>query len=614
MATTEQDPAFENLLEFIKWNRGFDFTGYKRASLTRRFQHRMQALRIEDFADYQGHLEASPEEFAALFNTILINVTSFFRDPSMWQYVAEEIVPKLVESSDEIGSLRVWCAGCSSGEEPFTIAMLLAEALDDAQFRQRVKIYGTDADEDALTTGRHASYPIASVETVPAGLREKYFDEVDGRCTVRPEIRRSVIFGRHDLNRDPPIPRIDLLTSRNTLMYFEPLAQTKVLANFHFALRDSGYLFLGKSEVLMARTNLFTPVDLKRRVFQRVPGASRREYATRMRTPIVANDLALRPDVRDAALEAAPVAQLVVDESGRLVVANRQARSLLGLAAADVGRSLHELDISYRPVDLRTPLDQVRNERRPETLRGIEWTDGKGDQHVVDVHVSPLAGGDGGSDPVSITFTDVSRSRHLQAAMDIAKQEGETAYEELQSTFEELETTNEELQSTNEELETTNEELQAANEELETMNEEMQAANEELETINEMLNRKTEEAGTANLFLNSILDSLDAGVVVLDHEQIVLAWNNGAEELWGLRTNEARGQHFMNLDIGLPVEHLSRSIRDTTAAGTTAALTVTATNRRGRPVECHVTLTPIPLGLGDDDRGVIMLMEVPRPE
>jgi two-component system, chemotaxis family, CheB/CheR fusion protein len=602
----DRDPSFEQLLDAIRHTRGFDFTGYKRASLTRRFDRRMQAVHVQGYEAYRNYLDAHPEEFAELFNTILINVTAFFRDAQMWDYLASDIVPRIVATGHDTGSIRVWSAGCSTGEEPYSIAILLAEALGDEYTTGRVKIYATDADEDALAVGRHASYPESSLSEVPAELREKYFEQLDGRFTLRPELRRTVIFGRHDLIQDPPISRVDLLTARNTLMYFEPPAQSQVLANFHFALRDSGYLFLGKSEVLMTRTNLFVPVDLKRRVFSRIPP---RTPARRARPPAPAHETAGESaSLHEAAFESGAVPQIVVDGEGRVALANLQARALFGLSRRDVGRQLHELEVSYRPADLRSAIDDVRKERRTAHIRNVEITTAKGGVHFVDIAASALLLGADDPLAVSITFTDVTRYKLLQETVEVSRHEGETAYEELQATFEELETTNEELQSTNEELETTNEELQAANEELETMNEELQSTNEQLEAINEMINVRTSELNAANTFLESVLSSLDAGVVVLDAEQIVTEWNAGAEELWGVRADEVRGKHFMNIDIGLPVEQLRTAIRRTLADGTTAHVAVPATNRRGRTVECAVTLTPLDGAGGNGARGVIMFM------
>jgi two-component system CheB/CheR fusion protein len=206
-----QSTELEALLEYLKRTRGFDFTGYKRASLERRVLKRMQAVGIASIADYVDFLEVHPEEFAGLFNTVLINVTSFFRDPSTWEFFAQNVVPDIAARRTPPAPIRIWSAGCASGEEAYTLAMLFAEQLGIDAFTESVKIYATDVDEDALARGRQGGYTKDAVEIVPSELRERYFEAADGKFTFRKDLRRQVIFGRHDLIQDAPISRVDLL-------------------------------------------------------------------------------------------------------------------------------------------------------------------------------------------------------------------------------------------------------------------------------------------------------------------------------------------------------------------------------------------------------------------
>jgi two-component system CheB/CheR fusion protein len=606
---TPETKDFEELVEYIKTNRGFDFTGYKRPSLQRRFEKRMQAVHVGSYGEYRVYLEQHPDEFIDLFNTILINVTAFFRDTAAWEYLRETIVPKLIEESEGRG-VRIWSTGCASGEEAYSLAMAFSEAMSNDAFRDQVKIYATDVDEEALSEGRHGIYTASKVENVPADLRERYFERIEQRYTVKPDLRRAVIFGRHDVVQDPPISRIDLLTSRNTLMYFTPDAQSRILRNFHFALRDGGCLFLGKSEMMLSRSSLFQPIDLRRRVFQKVARADAYRPIPRTRTPQEdGHEHAIDVLMREVGFESAPIAQLIVDRAGSLTLANMQARTLFNLAQRDVGKPLKDLEVSYKPVELRSQIDRAYAERHSISLRDVEWLHPSGDHRVMDVQVAPLVSGDGALVGVGISFVDVTRYKRLQDAVEHSKRDVEVAYEELQSTVEELETTNEELQSTNEELETTNEELQSTNEELETMNEELQSTNEELETINDELNQRTDDLNQTNFFLESILGSLDAGVVVLDQELRISAWNDGAYELWGLRGDEVQGTHFMNLDIGLPVEKLRTALRKLLAGGEVdQPITLDATNRRGRTIQCRVRLSPLVDGV-EAPRGLIVFME-----
>jgi two-component system CheB/CheR fusion protein len=607
------DPQLEALIEYIKSTRGFDFTGYKRASLARRTGKRMQSLGLESYGDYLDYLEGNPDEFVELFDAILINVTSFFRDREAWDYLREHIVPQLTAKKSD-SPIRVWCAGSASGEEAYSIAILLAEALGSEQFRERVKVYATDLDEDALGRGRAASFTAKEVENVPEELRKGYFDTDRGSFTFSKDLRRSIIFGHHDLVQDAPISKVDLLICRNTLMYFNAETQARVLAQFNFALNEAGFLFLGRSEMLLTRSKLFTPVEMKHRIFTK---AERSTVPDRILVGSVEQRGELaeigRGTLLDAGFEMAQFGQVVLDEHGLLVLANQQARSMFGITLDDLGRPLQDLEFSYRPLELRSLIDRVYSERRTQSVRGVEWPTQSGGERVIDVQISPLVAEDGHIPGTVLTFVDVSTYSAVQRELEGSKRELETAYEELQTTVEELETTNEELQSTNEELETTNEELQSTNEELETMNEELHSTNEELETVNEELRGRTGELNSMNTFLESILTSLGAAVVVLDPDLQIRLWNEEARDLWGLDANEVRGQHFMNLDIGLEVERLKQPLRKCLNGGSAKEeLTVEAVNRRGKTIQCHVTCSPLKNASGI--HGALILMEDAVPQ
>ncbi len=612
MSPSEQNPEFEALLNYIKRNRGFDFTGYKRSTLMRRVQKRMQELAIESISEYTDYLEVDPQEFVVLFNTILINVTSFFRDRPIWDYLAAEIIPRITARKQINEQSRVWSAGCASGQDAYTLAIVLAEALGIDQFRSTVKIYATDIDEEALQQARLGIYNAKEVESIPPQLLEKYFERNESYYTFRKDLRRCVIFGRHNLVEDAPISRIDLLVCRNTLMYFNAEAQAKIIARFAFALNEGGFLFLGKAEMLLNHGNAIKPVDLKRRIFVIEGKFSRRDRFLLMSgnsNNQEFNDPLSNLPISEAVFDTNPAAQVVIDHNGSLILANERARRLFGLSSENLGQQLQNLELSYRPVDLRFCIEQVYTQRTPIMLRDVEWKITEGDTRYFNVDLSPLFDFNSSFLGISITFTDDTRFKKLQHDLEQTNQELEMAYEELQSTNEELETTNEELQSSNEELETTNEELQSTNEELETMNEELQSSNEELQTLNEELRLRSNELNEVNVYLESILTSLSGGVVVVDRDLQVQIWNYRAEDLWGLRTEEVQEQHFLNLDIGLPVEQLLQPIR-TCLLGQASKVEVTleATNRRGKSVNCSVTCTPM-LTKTREIRGVIMLME-----
>ncbi|CAD5962965.1 putative 104,1 kDa protein in hypE 3'region [Planktothrix tepida] len=613
MTNSSKNIEFEALLDYVKRSRGFDFAGYKRSSLMRRVNKRMQTINIEGYSNYLDYLEVHPEEFNFLFTTILINVTSFWRDRTAWDYVRDEIIPRILATKEPHETIRIWSAGCASGEEAYTISMMVAEAIGIEQFRERVKIYATDIDEEALNQARQAIYLQKDLNGLSPEQIEQFFEKIDTRYTFRKDLRRCVIFGRHDLLQDAPISKVDLLVCRNTLMYFNAEAQSRILARFHFALRDGGFLFLGKAEMLLTHANTFTPTDLKCRVFAKVPKLNLRDRLLIMAqtgNEEAVNHLSSHVRLRELAFDSGPCARIIIDTNGLLALANERARFLFSLTTRDVGRPLQDLEISYRPIELRSCMEQAYSEKRPVNIRDIEWQMASGDIIFIDVQVCPLLDANNQTLGISINFIDMTRYKNLQEDLEHSNQELEMAYEELQSTNEELETTNEELQSSNEELETTNEELQSTNEELETMNEELQSTNEELQTVNDELQRRGEELNQANAFLQSILTSLKGGVVVLNRDLQVQIWNYKSEDLWGLRHEEAIKQNFLNLDIGLPVDKLRQPIRICLSGepNQSSKIIVNAINRRGKSIQCQVNCSPL-MGSQGQIQGVILLME-----
>jgi two-component system CheB/CheR fusion protein len=479
--------------------------------------------------------------------------------------------------------IRIWSAGCASGEEAYSIAILLAEALGPPPFRERVKIYATDVDEEALNHARHASYSEKDLEPVSPELREKYFEHGSDRLIFRNDLRRSVIFGRHDLVQNAPISRLDLLICRNTLMYFNSEIQGRILACFHFALNDPGYLFLGRAEMLLTHTNIFTPMELKCRIFSKVPKVQMRDrllVIAQAGNMEMGNHLARQLRVRDAAFESMPLAQIVVDADGNLAMASERARTLFALGQRDVGRPFQDLELSYRPIDLRSLIDKCENERRIVKAENVQRPLPDGSNQSLEIQLTPLMENDA-TIGVSIVFNDQTRYFKLQEELQRNQQELETAYGELQSANEELEITNEELQSTNEELETTNEELR----------------------------QRTEELNQTNAFLQSILGSLHAGVAVLDDKQNIISWSRRAEDLWGLRTDEVQGRSFISLDIGLPVEKVKTAIRACLVAESEyEEVIVDAVNHKGKTIKCRVSCTPI-VGPSKERHGAILMME-----
>jgi two-component system CheB/CheR fusion protein len=606
----QTDDAFEALLRFMRDSRGFDFTGYKRTSLKRRVQHRMDQAGYPTFEQYLDVLQASSEEFVALFNTILINVTAFFRDPDAWEFIRTDAIPALLAAHGPNDPIRMWSAGCATGQEAYSLAMLFAEALGLEELRRRVKIYATDIDEDALSTARAASYDGKAVESVPPELLKRYFEQSNGRYLFHKDLRRAVIFGRNDLVKDAPISRVDFLACRNTLMYMNGETQRNVLGRLHFALAPKGFLFLGHAELLLSHSDRFSPLNLDSRIFRKTAGSRGAEPFDPSTAMFRHGDLPHLDPIRELAFRAGPVAQIVVTGDDTVAMINQQAETTFGLSARDIGRLLRDLEVSYRPLELRAYLEQAKAERRSARIQDVKWQRPGSDTIWYEVHVNPLVDIDNGLAGISIVFFDVTATRTLLDKVVETNRALEAAYEELQSTNEELETTNEELQSTVEELETTNEELQSTNEELETMNEELQSTNDELHTINDTLSERSSELNEARNFLDSLVGSIQFGMVVVDREMRVVVWNRGCEELWGLRSDETNGSALTSLDIGLPMDAvkplIGKAFVDPEAIGETV---VDAVNRRGRSARVRVTCTAF-RSSEEPANGALLLMEV----
>jgi two-component system, chemotaxis family, CheB/CheR fusion protein len=553
------DAAFQRLLEKLSESYNFDFREYKPASLARRIRQRMSQARAESFEAYARLLDERPDEHVALFNTILINVTGFFRDPEAWATLADEIIPRLVSEAGDSRSLRLWSAGCASGEEPFSLAVLLAEHLGDRVGEYQVKIYGSDVDEDALGAARQALYRTDQLKDVPDRLLERYFTRDGQLWRFRRDLRRWCIFGSHNLTQAPPLSHIDLLVCRNVLIYFNSALQDRILSRFHYAVRDGGFLFLGRSESLLARSRLFAPVHLKWRIFQRLPSSNRAAAA-------VLPEETLAPARTEAgpagsrvqrALESLPGAVMVVDAGDTVLTWNPVAEALFETPVANaVGRKFRDLDVSYRVEGLRARMEEVKARQARARMDSVTFTRRNGDVVHAAVTIAPLfesyrfIG-------VLVYAEDATEHARLKEQMGRIAEQHATAIEELQSTNEELETTNEELQSTNEELETTNEELQSTNEELETTVEELQAANAELAALNAELEERGGELAHLDGYHRGILNSLEQSVIVIDRMGVVRTWNHAAERMWGLRTEQVVGREL----FALPLADLTQRAR-----------------------------------------------------
>jgi two-component system CheB/CheR fusion protein len=556
------DAGLARLLERLSSRYSFDFREYKRASLARRIKIRMQQVRVESFDRYIDYLEGNPDEHVALFNTILINITGFFRDPEAWRALDSEILPRLIEQAAETRSLRVWSVGCSSGEEAYSLAILLADRLGARARDFNVKIYATDVDDDALSAGRHGLYRLEDVKDVPVELLDRYFSREGQSYRFRRDLRRWVIFGRHNVVRDPPLSHVDFLICRNVMIYFTADLQEKIMARFHYAIRDGGYLFLGRAESLLARSRSFGAANLKWRLFQRTMASAptvaaallqASDGATAISEPARAGETTRLQRV----IEALPTAVVMIDALDNILVWNAAAAALYDIPGeAALNRKFRDLDVSYRIDGLRARVEEVKTGHIPARLENANFTRRDGEAVHADIIIVPLLEGERIA-AVVVSASEATEHARLRDQMNRISEQHATAIEELQSTNEELETTNEELQSTNEELETTNEELQSTNEELETTVEELQAANAELAGLNLELERRTAELKRLDDYQHRVLSTLDQAVLVLNRDGIITTWNATAEEMWGLPGEHTVGRPFWTLPIG-DMPHLAR--------------------------------------------------------
>lgn len=601
----QEEAFFESLLEYLSNSRGFDFTQYKRNTLKRRILKQMGDRGVENFVDYRDYLEVHPDEFQSLFNTILINVTAFFRDSNAWKYVQEELLPEMLRAKGTSGPIRCWSAGCASGEEAYTIAIILAELLGIEEFKKRVKIYATDIDEEALAEARQGKYTAKQIEMIPPELKSKYFEPIkNDEFTFHPELRRTVVFGRHNLFKDAPISAIDLLTCRNTLMYFNVESQKFILNRFHFGLNPTGFLFLGKAEMLLTHGDLFTTINFQYRIFKCASKQAGKETTSqRPFQPYISEDKVINHhwELQELAFEAALNAQLIVDQDGDLVRMNGSTRHFFNLSVEDVGKSLYDLEISHHPVELKPLINQVYREKTALKLKDISYQIQDGSQKYFDLQINPLIQMDQNLIGIKITLADVTESCELRHQVEEINQK-------LEITNEELKVSNTQLQATNEELEVTNEEIQSSNEELETINEELQSTNNELQSVNEEVRLRTEEYNRANNFLNAILLSLRGAIIVIDQELNVLAWSAKSEEMWGLRADEVQNKPLFNLDFGLPLEQIREPIDHCLNDDQTQQdFVISAVNRRGKTFDCRLSIDAL-WNINQQKFGVIIIM------
>lgn len=603
MTSSIAEAELSKLLEYLQQTRNYLPKLENRQHVTELCQQRMATVKSNSVNRYIDFLEVHPEEFTKLFDLLTGNKRKFFHDESLWDFFKTKLKPN-IDLRDGKMQYRCWSIGCGTGHEAYSLAIVLCETLGQEFFLERVKIFATDLSEQNLQHARQATFTNEELSSVSEEWKRKYFTPVGTNWVFRNDLRRALIFGKHNLLKDAAISRIDLVICRQVMIYENLENQRRLLSRLKFALKENGLLVLGSCESMPAQSG-FAEIDPINKVFGRI---TNRYIRTTQTGDAKDEDIQLEPKIRlyDAAYDSSPIAQLILDNTGALAIANSRARLTFQLVTQDFGRPFQDLEVSYRPVELRSLIDKASRENRVVTASRVSRHSTSGKAQLFDVYVEPLRADDmiiG----FGIQFCDATESYELQDELGTVNQQLQTANEELQSAHEELETTNEELQSTNEELETTNEELQSTNEELETMNEELECTNAELQMANAEQQTLASVVEKTNSFLHSILSSMRSGVIVVDSNSRVLVWNDYCRDLWGLHEGEVVGQSLFDLDIGLPVDSLRNPLRSFMQLKKEYdEIKCEAVNRRGRKIQCTIHLTPL---VASNSAGSVLLID-----
>ncbi|KAA5548617.1 CheR family methyltransferase [Adhaeribacter rhizoryzae] len=539
------DPSFLHILEIVRERTGFDFNNYKQPTLIRRISRRMAHCNIDSLANYVDYLNLNPEETETLSKEFLIGVTKFFRDPEAYDILAKEVIPPLAEALNLNNTLRIWVTACSTGEEAYSIAMLVREHLDTVKKEVEVKIFASDIDRDALDFAGAGLYPASSLSEVSEERRENFFTLEDGKYRVAPRIRRMVIFAQHNLINDPPFSRMDLVSCRNMLIYLSPVLQKKVLSKLHYALNVGGYLFLGPSESLGDFTK-FTEVNKKWKIFQSTtasgslglenfmsPGTNFRKPD--LNVPLRTRDFNPRQKLQhrlvemlnDAILEEYAFAAVYLDENYDVIHGYGDYTKLVSLPERQLSFNILKLLPQDLALDLGALLRKAEQNKEKIVAHGLQYRDGDTMRHI-NIVIKPYLSDKKlfdrfilvlfSEDPEqAYTLNEPQLSRkeiHYETRVHELELELQLTREDLQSVVEELETANEELQSTNEELLSSNEELQSANEELQSLNEELNTINAEHQYKIKMLVELDDD-------LNNFFRSTDIGQIYVDSQLII---------------------------------------------------------------------------------------------
>jgi two-component system CheB/CheR fusion protein len=549
LAPAGGDP-YEAIMRILERQVGVDFFRYKQATIRRRLERRLMATGCPSLQHYARYLEHTPGEAQSLVQNILISVTSFFRDAEAFKALGQRVQER-IRAKRDAAPFRAWVVGCASGEEAFSLAILLSEAVERSKINVRLQIFATDLDEHALAIARRATYPAQSLVGVPKKLIDKYFHPLDdGNYQVRTSLRDAIVFAKHDATEDPPFLSLDLVSCRNVLIYFGVPLQAQLFKTFEYALAKGGLLFLGKSEAVPQDSTAFRLVGRRQKIFERlgsrseVPHKTRRDASRENAFISRAKEVGHALDLVSSVVSGLAPDSIIID--GELYIKHvfggageylvhppgQATQNLSKLVPAALGAELvalvHKADKTGRSATGRRHELKLKNQPRSVQLTAVPLSSAGSRDFLLSfqsLEAQPAKGRRAGR--AAHRMPAEERAAHLQVELNEVR-------EQLQTVLEEHETTNEEMQSLNEELQSTNEELQSSNEELETTNEELQSSNEELTTVNEELNVKTTEMQSMNQRLHAIQNAIAYPLLIVDRAKKLLNFNPAARQLFRL--------------------------------------------------------------------------------
>ena len=589
---TPTDEQLGEIFALLRRVSGVDFRQYKTPTVKRRLLRRMALHRLHDSAAYLRYLRENVKEAHALYQDLLIHVTRFFREPESFKVLVSEVFPELIASRSEDEAFRFWVPGCATGEEPYSVAIALLETMEEQGASHRVQIFGTDVSESAIEQARAGVYPPSISADVSAERLKRFFIKADGSYRVSKALRDVCVFARHDLSRDPPFSRLDLIVCRNVMIYLDAAIQKRLISVFHYALKSTGYLMLGPAETT-GHQHLFSVVDKRWRLYRKAAldaalpiGFSLDRYP---HLPAAAGELrgAAKPDSRSVHDEASRMllqrygpASVVVDDKLQIVQFRGQTGPFLEPASGEPTLDLLKMAREGLLFPMRTALQKARLKHHAVREEGVSVRR-NGGWHDVNIEVVPLSSG--GGRHFLVTFDEPPlkppRKRGRRSvggrrnASTVARRESDeriagltreltASREYLQSIIQELEAANEELQSANEEILSSNEELQSTNEELDTAKEELQSTNEELNTVNEELHSRNEELSRVNSDLVNLLATVDITILIVGDDMRIRRFTPTAERMLNLIPGDI-GRPVGQINTNLAAESLESLIRET---------------------------------------------------